>query len=264
MAYYRISIREFRANPDRHWNIKKLCRQPLSPKFIREFADKLDWDEISEKQNMTEDFIKEFKDKINWKKLCNYRAKTKLSEQFIYKMREYVDWRQVSYYVNFSKQFMYKHLEWLDINQLFLNYRLTEPVRNDLDFINFVLRSKVNDDPEDYNHIWDYMQINVSKNFDFIREYKDRITFSNLLGQIRNKETLQKFVDEFHPYFNDEELWDRLEYQLGFCDFDFIMKYNDHFKHTQYRHPLNSNYYRKRTDKFTVEQEIIIGRLWKT
>ena len=57
--------------------------------FIREFQDKVDWDEISCNQELSEDFIREFQDKVDWIEI-SYNQK--LSENFIREFQDKVDW----------------------------------------------------------------------------------------------------------------------------------------------------------------------------
>lgn len=70
--------------------IDKTLYIQLTENFIREYADYLEWDDISwYNQNLSEDFMREFRDKIDW---YNASSEQTLGERFIKEMKYYVDW----------------------------------------------------------------------------------------------------------------------------------------------------------------------------
>ena len=50
--------------------------QHLSENFIREFADRVDWDYISIIQHLSEDFIREFADRVDWDYISKHQVLT--------------------------------------------------------------------------------------------------------------------------------------------------------------------------------------------
>lgn len=68
---------------DRLNSIAKQCQ--LTPKFIREHADSLNWDVISKYQKLNEEFISEFSNLVNWDLIAKYQT---LSSDFIKKNSE--------------------------------------------------------------------------------------------------------------------------------------------------------------------------------
>ena len=67
-------------NPTFDWNDWKFyLHNKLSENFIREFQNKVNWDEVSRCQKLSEDFIREFKNKVNWVCISIYQ---KLSKDF--------------------------------------------------------------------------------------------------------------------------------------------------------------------------------------
>lgn len=256
---YRVSIREFRANPDGYWNIKMLSRQPLSQKFMREFADKLDWNIISEKQKMTEDFIHEFKDRINWNKLCTYWAKTKISEQFALEHKDKVNWKTLSYYMKFSLPFIINNIDVLDARQLLSNYQIRD-IRSDFRFIDFILKNE-NIDVDTKHHVWNANDLVFDEEFDFLREHKKYLYPAAIVNRFRNVKNIQKFINEFNDIFTDDD-WRSVGYNLYRYDFNFIMKYIDKWNKKRNENPIHMWGYKNSQHRFTSEQEEIINSLW--
>lgn len=61
---------------------KEVCEEFLSIDFIRQFKDKLDWDELTWSQIFDQKQIEEFLDKINW---YNALTNQNLSKEFLLK-----------------------------------------------------------------------------------------------------------------------------------------------------------------------------------
>ena len=55
---------------------------------IRRFSDRVDWDLISEYQDLSEKFIREFKDKVNWEKFCPIKNFLKILFWSVNKVKE--------------------------------------------------------------------------------------------------------------------------------------------------------------------------------
>jgi hypothetical protein len=71
-----------------YWNNISVY-QKLSEVFIREFQDRVKWEYISCKQVLSEDFIREFKNKVNWYGISHYQQ---LSEVFILEFKDKFVW----------------------------------------------------------------------------------------------------------------------------------------------------------------------------
>jgi uncharacterized protein YnzC (UPF0291/DUF896 family) len=65
----------------------------------------INWDEISENQNLSEEFIEKFKDKVYWERISR---KQKLSEEFIEKFKDKVYWDVISVVQKLSEEFIEK------------------------------------------------------------------------------------------------------------------------------------------------------------
>ena len=97
----------------------------LSEQFIREYADKINWEYISKYQKLSEQFIEEFKDEVHWE---NIIIKQSLNEQFIKK-----HWKKISIHLNsgwkwremlkkqkLGRRFMREHakeIPWYDVKR---------------------------------------------------------------------------------------------------------------------------------------------------
>jgi hypothetical protein len=84
----------------------------LSEDFIREFKDKVDWEFVSEYQDLSEDFIREFKDKVDWYWISFRQI---LSEDFIREFQDKVNWNMVLTYQKLSREFK---------NEYVINFKL--------------------------------------------------------------------------------------------------------------------------------------------
>jgi len=72
---------------------------------VEEFQNKVDWDDISAHQNLSEDFIRAFQDKVYWD---NISRSQKLSDNFIREFKKRVDWVCISIYQKPSESFIRK------------------------------------------------------------------------------------------------------------------------------------------------------------
>lgn len=77
--------------------------QELSEDFIREFKDKVNWTYISQYQKLSESFIREFKDHVDWSMISKYQ---KLSESFIREFQDKVSWGYISGFQKLSESFI--------------------------------------------------------------------------------------------------------------------------------------------------------------
>ena len=84
------------------WEEISKC-QKLSELFIREFQDKVDWWNISTYQKLSESFIREFQDKVDWHWISEYQN---LSEDFIREFQNKVNWYEISKYQKLSEPFI--------------------------------------------------------------------------------------------------------------------------------------------------------------
>ena len=60
--------------------------------FIRLFYDKLNWNAICWRMDLSEDLLREFKDYVKWDAICMNKNRSKLSREFILEFRDKVNW----------------------------------------------------------------------------------------------------------------------------------------------------------------------------
>jgi len=130
--------------------------QKLSESFIREFKDEVNWSGISSFQKLSEHFIREFQCKVNW---INISRCQWLSEDFIKEFQDKVSWINISRYQKLSESFIREFQDKVNWDEISSFQKLSE------EFI-ALFENKVNW----YNV--SYCQI-LSKNF--IKEFGDNI-----------------------------------------------------------------------------------------
>jgi len=161
------------------------CRS-LSESFIREFADKVDWFNISRYQKLSESFIREFADRVNWKAICQYQ---KLSESFIRKFADKVNWFTLSRYQKLSELFIEDFRSKVKWNKITRYQKLSEP------FIERLSDGRLCDSW----HWWDisrYQKLSEA----FIRKYHNDVWWGDI-------SRYQKLSESFIIEFTDEVLW---------------------------------------------------------
>jgi len=87
-----------------YWrDILKRYVNNFSEEFIREYADYIDWEQVSMHVTLSEDFIREFQDKVKWGPICHNQ---KLSEDFIREFKDKVNWSQIAHHQTLSEDFI--------------------------------------------------------------------------------------------------------------------------------------------------------------
>ncbi len=60
---------------------------------LEDFDGEINWNWISQYQDLSEEFINKYYDKVNWDNISKYQT---LSEKFIEEYRDYVNWDLIS------------------------------------------------------------------------------------------------------------------------------------------------------------------------
>jgi hypothetical protein len=105
-------IKEIRKDPENQdWNCISIVYK-LSEEFIREFKEKVVWEDIFTYQVLSMCFIEEFKDKIkDFDRLFMYQD---LSEDFIRRFKHRVDWYYIFRNQNLSEAFLIEFMNNID------------------------------------------------------------------------------------------------------------------------------------------------------
>jgi intein-encoded DNA endonuclease-like protein len=191
-------IQDIRNNPDKvNWENISQC-QKLSEVFIREFKDKVCWIYISGFQKLSEEFIREFKDKVDWIYISGFQ---KLSEEFIREFKDKVDWIYISYKQKLSEDFIIEFQDKVRWNYISIHQKLSE------DFI------REFQDKVDWYYISKYQKLSEK----FVIEFQDKIDW-NYISQY------QKLSKAFMKEFNIEEPQDSFMYKDKEWKRDYILK----------------------------------------
>lgn len=119
---YPPRIKEFMMNPRAFTRkrVENLCRDfILSEKFMRDYANFLDWGTISIYQTLSEDFMRNWKHKILW----YYATRNqRMSEEFMREMKDVIAWSAVPWTNIKTLDFMREFKNKLDWNQFTIQY----------------------------------------------------------------------------------------------------------------------------------------------
>lgn len=171
--------------------------------IIKEFSDKIDWENLSRYKYLSEYFIREFKDKLAWDYISSCQ---KLSEDFIREFKGYVKWGEISYHQKLSEEFMDEFKDKLDWKYICMIQNLSEKfIDSHMDFIKF-----------------EYLGYNLTS--DMVLKYKDKLNMQNLWSHVQLSEDaldelsknkynikdcayLSKLSEEFIDRHKDELNW---------------------------------------------------------
>jgi len=154
--------------------------QKLSESFIREFQDKVSWEDISKYQKLSESFIREFKNRIKWR-CISYSQK--LSESFIKEFKDKVEWYYISSSQKLSESFIREFEDKVNWNRISSSQKLSE---------SFIREFK---DKVYWNRVSEYQKLSES----FIRKFKDKIN-KKLYKAVNRKISYQQKLKEVKEY----------------------------------------------------------------
>ncbi len=192
------------------------CNQ-LTEKFIRYWADSIDWRSISGKQKMSIPFLKEFETRVHWSTLAAFNYKTLTSDMittFKHRLRlDSLDWQYISNEATLTYDFIKEFDAFIDWRSL-SEFRSIEPqfLRDFHDKINWRTFSRnywsVTPDViiEFRRLIYldeiDWYSISGSDlDVEFVREFRDNIDWAVLSRQ-------RMLVPEFALEFEDMIDWE--------------------------------------------------------
>lgn len=114
-------IKKF-GDDDDFWNVIA-AYQTLSESFIREFANKICWQNVTTCQDISEEFMDEFKDKIDWNALCRWR---RLNNTFMDKHADKIDWFRIVSHQRLEEWFIEKHIDKLNFEKVLEYQQVSE------------------------------------------------------------------------------------------------------------------------------------------
>ena len=175
-------------------NISK--SQNLSEDFIREFQDKVYWYDISMYQKLSEEFIREFQNKVNWVLISKHQ---KLSESSIRECQDKVKWLYISIYQKLSESFIREYQDkvyWFCISK---SQKLSEDFirefQDNVDWYNISMSQKLSEsfirEFQDKVYWWHISKQQKLSN-EFIEEFKDRLDLNRIKDSWHYKTTEEK------------------------------------------------------------------------
>jgi hypothetical protein len=155
-----------------HWK-NTLEHQTLSCSFIRKifnsiYRNKLNWDLISEHQNLNEEFIIDFQYFIKWESISIHQV---LSESCIEMFKDKVSWTYISQYQKLSLKFIKKYHDMVDWNCIIIYQKCGTKY-----FINKYIGTK-------YFVDWDYICSNITLTKKFIRDNLKYLDINRLVAK---------------------------------------------------------------------------------
>ena len=155
----------------------------LTEDFIREFADRVDWEWISIYHQLSESFIREFADRVYWYWISKYKH---LSEDFIREFADELDWVGISLYQRLSEDFIRENKYRVNWHCVSIYQHLSENfIREFADRLN-----------------WDSISIHQHLSEDFIREFADKVKWDWIAKfQRLSKEFIEEFKDNIYMKF---------------------------------------------------------------
>jgi hypothetical protein len=92
--------------------------------------DIINWNFISQFQNLSEEFIEKHSGKVHWYKISVYQN---LSEKFIEKHLVEVNWAGISLCQELSEQFIKKHIRKINFYYLMINDKISNKIKDKIE-----------------------------------------------------------------------------------------------------------------------------------
>lgn len=215
---------------------------------LRKFKNELNWNDISNNNHLSIDMIREFKDYINWSiVLLNLQLSSDIITEFKDSFKE-IDWASIVYNISLTIEIItefknyFCNYDWilLSYNKL-ITIDLIREFKHCLDWY-VITENKL-------QHIKNNNPSYISDSIEFIREFKDYITWNNT-----NIEMLFsiEFINEFKTYINWYDIKTKQGLNIMFKYMDLNPKFIEDYKNML---PWNviSYKYKNITDTF-IEQ----------
>lgn len=109
-------------------------QKPFSEDFIRSIIDKVDANRMYyfiQNRNLSEKFIREFADKLNWSAICENADQT-FTDSFIDEFADKIHWSSETFCKKLSEETTRKYLEKIPLYVVFQNINISEQFRREL------------------------------------------------------------------------------------------------------------------------------------
>jgi hypothetical protein len=215
-----IKIKEYldsHPNKTKKILVSEISKTKLSDDFINILSDYLNWNDISEYQDLSEEMLKKHANKVNWYIIS---GRQDLSEDFIRKHKDDINWNQLSFYhKNLSIPFIEEFINYLNLHEIIENSKLSEEFikkySNKLfgkENLQLRLFKYQNISPKLFEYLSNKYSIlssslipyiiknqnNISK--EFIEKYNKDIDWTNICSQYHR--LTEPFMRKFHEYLD--------------------------------------------------------------
>lgn len=203
----------------------------LPKDIIEKYDSMMNWDIISERNDLNSDFIRYYKDKVNWKIISQHQ---KLSEYFIKEFQDRVDWDNITMFQNLSECFM-------DDFKSKINWNIAKDYQS---FSESYIRKVCSGDDK----LMDLASV-INRNNDFSSEFfndfKNDISWDHIHSHVYDRiydngdyilsEDFICELIESGKVHNDTSMWRALS-DADRWSLDFIRKYKDKIDWTIFTH----------------------------
>jgi hypothetical protein len=199
------------------WDV--ICRQPLTEEIMRKYADKINFNTVSQCQHLSEDFMDYFKSKLNWSYLSCHQV---MSQKFIADNAKLVDWLDIIKYQQIEETFIDENatnIPWASLAESKPNLSMTfiKKHRNELG----------------YKQMAEYQSLDE----DFIEENYSHFSRFGAIEKLFSYQKLSKsFIDKHNDDIVSKRYTNKPQWETLFCNqkithFDFkgttVYKYVD-------------------------------------
>lgn len=131
-------------------------KESFSMDMLEKLSDNLDWEEISENQNIlwTVEGINRFKHRLNWNKFSRYCPDHIISETMLQKFANLWDWKELSgrdCFIN-NWTILEKFTDKVDWHEIITSWQIEKPLDFFTKFQQYIPMSKLQD-----SHLWNEM-----------------------------------------------------------------------------------------------------------
>ena len=213
--------------------------QELSEEFIREFADRVDWQRISIYQRLSEGFIREFADRVDWLQISKYQE---LSDEFIkeYYCNLYLDELYDSWHRKSTDEKKLKVVE-TNLYECHEDYFIAYKGLRNNRYSKFNLQYQYLPG-ETYETFADFSKEESSFGF-FVGTKECAEEFIELVTENRGKDVYDQYDTFYDVYFTKKEL---MNDTVDFEDFLIGMGFKENY--AEYESPDGSYFVQKVTE----------------
>lgn len=110
------------------WKLLSAEMDTYDQNFMREYADKIQWEFLSIGSRLKESFLREVEKYVDWTNICTW---TNLSKDFIREYKDKLNWFQISRWQKIDQDFIREFRDQIDVGMLSLNEKISSKLWNE-------------------------------------------------------------------------------------------------------------------------------------